>query len=347
MKIGIQPTPIGFTNSWISYCKENSIPYKLVDCYRNDIIEQLSDCDAFMWHHDLLLTKDNIIAKRLLFAIEHSGKVVFPSFYEGWHYDDKIGQKYLLEALNIPFIKTYVFYEKKKAKIWAKETIYPKVFKLKGGAGSSNVSLVKSKTKANILISKAFSSGFKSITKRYFFKELIRKFQLKKISLIQLLKGVIRNQFLKNKSLISEKEKNYVYFQEFIPNNDSDYRIVVIDQNKAFGIKRYNRKNDFRASGSGIIEYLDEQNMPIECLKVAFETAKKLKMNCVAYDFVFNEVKQPVIIEITYAFGSKVSNASGYWDDTMTWHNEKIKMQDWMIEVVIKKIKNQSTLDYS
>ena len=44
--------------------------------------------------------------------------------------------------------------------------------------------------------------------------------------------------------------KDYVYFQKFLPNNKYDIRIVVIGD-RAFGFIRYNRENDFRASGSG------------------------------------------------------------------------------------------------
>jgi glutathione synthase/RimK-type ligase-like ATP-grasp enzyme len=49
-------------------------------------------------------------------------------------------------------------------------------------------------------------------------------------------------------------EKNYVYFQDFIPQNDFDIRIIVIGK-RAFAIKRMVRKGDFRASGSGNIKY--------------------------------------------------------------------------------------------
>ncbi|EWH14027.1 hypothetical protein KLA_06847 [Cellulophaga geojensis KL-A] len=340
MKIGIQPTPIGFTKHWIEYCKNHSIDYKLVDCYKSDIIKQLNDCDVFMWHHDLLLRKDNIIAKRLLFALEQSNKIVFPTFNEGWHYDDKIGQKYLLEALKVPFIPTFIFYDKTEALNWANQTTYPKVFKLKGGAGSANVCLVNSEKDAIKKINKAFSSGFNSIPKKYFLNENIRKYKSKKISVISLLKNYIRYILPINKNFINHKEKGYIYFQEFIPNNNSDLRIVVINQNKIFGIKRYNRANDFRASGSGVIEYLDENNMPVECIKIALNTAKKLRMDSIAYDFVFDTNEKPVIIEITFAFGSKVSNAKGYWDENLVWHNKEIKMQEWMIKNVIKKVDN-------
>lgn len=343
MKIGIQPTPIGFTKHWINYCEESGIPYKLIDCYRNDIIEQLEDCDAFMWNHDLLLQKDNVLAKRILSAVEHSGKVTFPKFEEGWHYDDKIAQKFLLEAIKAPIVPTYVFTNIDKALKWAEQTTYPKVFKLKGGAGSSNVKLIKSLPQAKKVILKSFRRGYQPVSKNYFFSEARRKFSLKQISLTSFLKATVKYFLPINKDFLRNREIGYTYFQEFIPNNENDFRIVVIDQNKAFGIKRFNRENDFRASGSGNIVYLDESNCPKNCLKIAFEVAKKLNMDSIAYDFVYDENQNPLIIEITYAYGSKASNAKGYWDDSLKWHDEKIKMHQWMVENVVGKIKSKKT----
>tara|TARA_R110001592_G_scaffold360679_2_gene669513 strand:+ start:124 stop:1164 length:1041 start_codon:yes stop_codon:yes gene_type:complete len=341
MKIGIQPTPIGFTNRWIKYCQGHNIEYKLINCYGNDVIEQLSDCDALMWHHDLLLTKDNLVAKRLLFALEHSGKIVFPNFYSGWHYDDKVAQKYLLEALNAPIVPTYVYHDKKDALKWANNTTFPKVFKLKGGAGSSNVKLVKSKLEAIKLINKAFSKGMSPIQKSYFLKEKYRKYKLKKINLLQLLKGLFRYFLPINKGFITKKETDYAYFQEFIPNNDGDYRINVINQNKACGVKRYNRENDFRASGSGKQLLLDNTNCRLDLLKIAFETAKKLKMDSIGFDFVIDKNDKPKIVEISYAFGwDEVDDSGkGYWDEDLNWCKGEVKAHEWMIENVIKKIK--------
>jgi hypothetical protein len=70
-----------------------------VDCYQSDIINQLSDCDALMFHHYHASSKDTLFAKQLLFALESAGKIVFPDFRTGWHFDDKVGQKYLFEAI--------------------------------------------------------------------------------------------------------------------------------------------------------------------------------------------------------------------------------------------------------
>ena len=56
---------------------------------------------------------------------------------------------------------------------------------------------------------------------------------------------------------VTGNEKGYIYFQEFIPDNDFDIRVIVIGD-KAFAIKRMVRENDFRASGSGSILYEKE-----------------------------------------------------------------------------------------
>ena len=72
-------------------------------------MQQLVDCDALMWHHDQGNYKDVLFAKQLLFAVEQSGKKVFPDFKTNWYFDDKVGQKYLFESLGVPFVNTYIF----------------------------------------------------------------------------------------------------------------------------------------------------------------------------------------------------------------------------------------------
>ena len=54
-----------------------------------------------------------------MFSVEASGKKVFPDFNTVWHFDDKVGQKYLLEALDLPLVPTWVFYDKTEALQWA------------------------------------------------------------------------------------------------------------------------------------------------------------------------------------------------------------------------------------
>ena len=109
MKIAIHHHPGSFSNRWIKYCDENGIAYKIVDCYKYDIIQQLSECDALMWHFYHASPKDCLFAKQLLYSVQTLGKKVFPDFNTVWHFDDKVGQKYLLElilaVLNSAFLK--------------------------------------------------------------------------------------------------------------------------------------------------------------------------------------------------------------------------------------------------
>ena len=125
MKIAIHETKGFFSDRWISYCVTNHIDYKLVDCYSSDIIQQLADCDALMWHFNHKSPKASKFAKQLLFSVQASGRSVFPDFNTMWHFDDKVAQKYLLEAIEAPLAPSYVFYTKKEAPEWAGKTSYP------------------------------------------------------------------------------------------------------------------------------------------------------------------------------------------------------------------------------
>src|SRR5690554_5150580 len=137
MKLAIHKSTSGFHPRWIEYCQINNIKHKIVNCYSNNIIEQLEDCDALFWHFSQSNAKDIVVAKQILFALEHTGFKVFPNFNTAWHFDDKVAQKYLLESIKAPMVKSYAFYDKKEALNWANQTDFPKVFKLRGGAGSA------------------------------------------------------------------------------------------------------------------------------------------------------------------------------------------------------------------
>lgn len=66
-----------------------------------------------MWHFSHIDYRDMLFAKQLLYSIQLMGKKVFPDFNTVWHFDDKVGQKYMFEAIGVPFIPTYVFMIKK------------------------------------------------------------------------------------------------------------------------------------------------------------------------------------------------------------------------------------------
>jgi len=333
MKIAIAQG-FGFPERWKMYCEQKMIVFKMVDPYALDIIEQVADCNAFMWHFFHSNEKDYLCAKPILHALELAGKKVFPDHRTMWHFDDKVGQNYLMEALQFPVVPTYIFYEKKKAMTWADTAAFPKVFKLRGGAGSKNVKLVKTKAQAKRLIRKAFSSGFAQYDKFESLKERWRRYRLGLAPFVEVLKGIGRLFHTTAYARTVGKEKGYIYFQDFIANNNFDIRIIIIG-NKAFGIKRLVRNKDFRASGSGNIVY-EKSQINEDCIKLAFDLNLKLKSQCVAYDFIFDKEKKPLIVEMSYGFNKAGYDfCEGYWDKHLNWYEGPFNPYGWMIENLI------------
>ncbi|MCZ4319926.1 hypothetical protein O4H26_13105 [Aequorivita viscosa] len=338
MKLAIHDSQSGFHPQWVEYCKLNNIKYKIVDCYANNIITQLNDCNGLMWHFSQSNSKDIVIAKQILFALEHTGYKMFPNFKTAWTFDDKVAQKYLLEAIDAPIVPSFAFYDKSQALKWVSKTNFPKVFKLRGGAGSANVRLVKNKREANYLIKKSFGKGFTQYEGWSNLKERLRKYKRGKTGLKDVAKGIVRLWYPPYYSKIIGRERGYIYFQEFIPNNNSDTRIILIDS-KAFALKRMVRKGDFRASGSGEC-YYGKDEFDERCVKLAFEINKKIESQCIAYDFVFDQNKSPLIVEISYGFIPSVyRDCPGFWDEQLNWHEGKFRPEDWMVQTIIKQIK--------
>ena len=339
MKIAIHHRKNGFSSKWIEYCENNSIEYKTVNCYANDILEQVDDCEALMWHFHQSHPKDVLFAKQLIYSLETAGKKVFPDFHTAWHFDDKVGQKYLLEAIDAPLVPSYVFYDREKALKWIKQASFPKVFKLRKGAGSAHVKLIDSENEAKKLVNKAFGRGFSQYDKIANFKDRWYKYLHGSNGFWNVTKGVLR--FLKTTEFarIAGPEKGYIYFQDFIPNNDYDIRIIVID-GKAFAIKRLVRENDFKASGSGHVLY-EKHHFDEESVRLSFEVAEKINSQCLAIDYVFKEGR-PLIVELSYGFIKEVYySCEGYWDRDLNWHEGSFDAQGWMVESLISSTKNQ------
>jgi len=326
-----------FSTRWIAYCKQNNIAYKIVNAYDNDIIDQVKGCDVFMWHHSNYDYRDALFAKQLIYSVEVMGIKVFPNFNTTWHFDDKVGQKYLLETIGAPMVPSYVFYTKKDANNWIKETSFPKVFKLRGGSGSSNVKLVETKSAAMKLVNKAFGGGFNQFDRLNHLNFRYKNFKAGKEGFEAILKGIARLFIGNNYSNMVPKEKGYVYFQDFIPNNTFDIRVVVVGD-KAFALKRLVRENDFRASGGGNIVY-NKSKIDERCIKISFDVNEKLKCQSIAYDFVFDKNNTPLIVEISYGYDVHAyDKCEGYWDSSMQWHEGMFIPQEWMVENIIKSL---------
>ena len=337
INIAIHHHPGSFSDRWIEYCKDNNIRYKIVNCYGNDILKELKDCDGLLWHWHHGNPTDALIARDIIHAVQRMGIEVFPDINTCGTFDNKIAQKYQLEAIEAPLVPTGVFFDESSALDWISQTSFPKVFKLSRGAGSLNVKMVRSDKEAVKLVKKAFGSGFKPVAGQLgdVVGKLMSRTQRNKVDLfgkiIRLPKS-IRNIYRGNKFL--GRERGYIYFQDFIPDNQYDTRITIIGS-RAFGFTRNVRENDFRASGSGSINY-DRDRIDHRCIIIAFDVAKSLAAQSIAFDFVMEKTKSPLIVEVSYCYMAEaVYNCGGYWDKDLNWNSGGVWPQDAILEDLI------------
>jgi glutathione synthase/RimK-type ligase-like ATP-grasp enzyme len=327
-QIAIHHRNRSFSERWIEYCNENGIRYQIVDCYQSDIIQQLKSMRGLLWHWIHFKPEDVLIASHIIASAEKIGLKVYPTASSIYFYDDKIAQKYLLESINAPIVPTYVFYNFDDAASWIENTTFPKVFKLRKGAGAYNVKLVRNVKEAMKLAKIAFSSGFKPIA-GYFddFETKARKNRSKKeyIATLRRMPRIIRKIYEYNKSI--GRERGYIYFQDYIPENKYDIRVVVIGK-RIFAYTRNVRKGDFRASGSGSFNF-DLDRIQPECITAAYEVTKMIGAQSLAFDFITNSSGDPMIIEISNFFGRKgLNQCPGYFDENYVWHSEQIRAED-------------------
>ncbi len=328
-----------YSDKWIEYCNNNKINYRLVNCYDSNIIEQLRDCNALMWHWQHIDYKAQLFARQLILSLDIIGFPVYPNAKTAWYFDDKLGEKYLLEAIDAPIVKSYAFYDKKSALEWIEDTTFPKVFKLRNGAGALNVVLIKSKKEAKRYIDRAFGRGFSANRRDAILEEKIWHFKRDKSikSLFNISRGVYRYLFPHKIYNMLPIEKNYLYAQDFIANCDHDIRVFVIG-NRAVTKKRMVREGDFRASGSGKMSWdIGEEGK--ECIKMAFEVKERLQAQSVAFDFV-RDIDGYKIVEISYAASPRgFPHALGYWTRDIEWIETPLRVEYFIIEDLIDSIK--------
>jgi len=339
MKIAIHERNGSYSDRWIEYCKENKINYKIVNCLHTDIIRKVRDCDILLWHWSHLENASKLVAEKIIKSIETMGILVYPNSDTCWYYDDKVAQKYLLEAIDAPHPKSYVLYDHDDALKFIDNIQYPIVFKLKSGAGAGSVQLIENKKKANKIVKRAFSSGFNSVPG--YFSDIATKYEKTKKNKNIYIKmkrlPEVRKNLIYTKKMHG-KQIGYVLLQEYQPDNIYDTRINIIG-GRAFGSIRFTRKGDFRASGSGS-HTADPDKIDLKMIKIAFDVSKILKSQSLAYDFVYDINKKPKIVEISYAFPTySVRQCPGYWDKDLKWYSGSVWPEDCIIEDIINRKK--------
>ncbi|HOP40648.1 MAG TPA: hypothetical protein PLI53_06355 [Geobacteraceae bacterium] len=347
MIIGIHPDNMwgsSFSEKWVEFLKKRGIEVRILNLLAPDFLDQAEECDGIMWRW-FHIQQDKESARRILYTLESRlNKPVFPNNATAWHFDEKTAQFFLLKALKVPIPETTVLWDHQAASQWCRSSRYPLVFKLSVGAGSSNVLKIESPADALKLVDRMFRKGIFPMTMNEYGESLLPK-------TFRELKRRLARPFHAFKYLATgeypplpgpwwwKPEYGYVCFQEFLPGNTFDTRVTVIGD-RAFAFLRMNRPDDFRASGSGTLDY-DPAKIDTRCLEIAFEVSAKANFQTMAYDFLYKDGR-PVICEISYSFVDEaVYNCPGHWDSSLIWHGghmwpEEAQCEDFIREVATK-----------
>ncbi|WP_395348686.1 hypothetical protein [Variovorax sp. UC122_21] len=175
----------------------------------------------------------------------------------------------------------------------------PFVFKTSTGAGSTGVALVESEKKLAAL-------------KRQYFRVSYRRMAINFVRRLRLT----REQY----SIYEYRNKKFKTFnwQDFISGLDCDYKILVFG-NRFYSLRRQVRKNDFRASGSGIFSH---ETPPLSALDFARSIFLKLDVPYLSLDIAISSDSCKLIEYQVLNFGPLTLTASPghhYWVDNK-WH---------------------------
>lgn len=326
-----------WSKPWIDYCVKNKIEYKVCNPYKNNINKELLNFDIILWHYSNYSFKDMLIAKNILFTMEKLDKNVFPSINDSWHFDDKLAETYLLEAIDAPIPNSHYFYSLDDVENNIESLNFPIIAKLRNGSGSHNVKLLETKTELLKYSKAMFTTGISSAPSLlYKASSNIRSSKSVK-TFINRAKRI--PEFLRSLSNAKKfnMEKGYVYLQDYIENDGFDLKVVVIGDKLSF-IGRNIRKGEFRASGGGDVFY-NKELVSKNVIKSAFETSDKLGFNCMGYDYVVdNKTGEGIIIEISYGFSHEaLLQAGGYFDRQSNWYNEPLNAPEEILRNLLAK----------
>ncbi len=166
---------------------------------------------------------------------------------------------YLLKEAGFPVAQTFISFDYDETLQWISTAHYPLVTKIRTASSSDGVHLIR--PQARLLVERVFRTGLPTYWP-------------------------------------FARQKNYVFFQEFIPGAEFDIRVTVVDRDNIFGYYRAVAKNDFRASGLGALRW----GPLLEAVKLAVAVKEKLDMTNLSVDILYSRVDRKCNIIETSQF---------------------------------------------
>lgn len=334
VRLAVHRAP-GFAARWIEGARDTDLIVVAVDGYCSGIVSELRTFDAVAWQLSQDRPLDLTVGRQVLTAAEKMGLVVFPNHETCWHFDDKVAQKYMLEAAGAPLAKTWVFFSRDEAHEFLQSASFPLVFKLRRGAGSMNVHLLRDRAEGERVAGRAFSGGFRPFPVVERLSRAIRGLRkgVFNVRAYRALRALLEQSFR------VPRERGYLLLQEYIPGNLRDTRVTIIGDRR-FCFFRGVRDGDFRASGSGRISYPDRDEIPMDLIEIAAGLSETLGFQSMAYDFVREtSTGRPVLLEMSYTFSAEaVFRCPGYLHRDGSWRTPAPWPEDAILEDLVAAV---------
>lgn len=256
------------------------------ECYKGSYIMYQSTEDRGLIYKDYI--------EDILLALELRGAILIPRFELFRGHSNKVFQELMRDLYLYPELSSiksncygsYEDFEKHNTRS------FPFVVKTAEGAKSTGVALAKSQSEIKSLI-KSMSSSF---------------------DLTVWAKDKIKSIIRPNHIQISHHRNKFIC-QDFIPDLKGDYKIVIYG-NKYYFTARKVKKDDFRASGSGIFEF--DIDIDTKILDYAKKLIEKFDSPYASLDIVINDGKLDVVEFQFVTFGT-----ASFFDPKTHYENQK------------------------
>ena len=262
----------------------------------------------------------------VIYHLEEQGVIVLPRYAYLKAHNNKVAMEQLRLRSNIPEVQTInskVFGTLEELKKCATKLNYPVVIKNHAGAMSRGVERADSHDEL-IKIAKKTS---KSLSCMHDIKELLRK--------VKYRSKYIRESFYRNKFVV----------QNFIENLNNDWKVLVYSD-KCFVLYRGNRKNDFRASGSGDFEFKKE--LPEGLLNYAYIIKNKFNVPHISLDIGYDGERFHLLeFQFIYFGTTTIEKAPFYFVyQNKKWNiiEEKVNLEKIYVESIVEFLKDNIDL---
>jgi hypothetical protein len=274
-RLGICWDKNGWWHKYVHFCHALGIECGTLRLEASDWLERIESYTHILWRPNLEAPYFEEAREKLFFMETILRKRTFPNWSTFWHYNNKRAQYYLFRASGIPTPPTFISYQESEVKAALPGMSFPVVSKSAEGAASSAVRLLQHRRDAE--------RESETVFRRSLFTRICDRL------------GIVIRRSRRSRA-------GYVLWQRFLAGNKRDLRITVIGKKHVFAFWRNNRPNDFRASGSGLIDY--ETPAPEEACALCVAICQRHHLDFMAFDIIFGG-GNIAVLEMSCAFNDR------------------------------------------